>query len=118
MRADHALMCADLPLGFRASSWNRNLEPGEPPRNLVVEPDGNRRLQLGTASPTVRNRNLEPIDGTPVEPHVFELVFFPAAGPSSAAPERSISGEGDPPRRGLVVSISGEGPPPYPNPLQ
>ena len=25
--------------GFRTRSWNRNLEPGEPPRNLVVEPE-------------------------------------------------------------------------------
>ena len=33
----------------------------------------------------------------------------PAPDPPPAAPERSISGEGDPPRRGLAAPISGEG---------
>ena len=55
--------CQDrLPPGFRARSWNRNLEPGEPPQNLDVEPEP--AVTTGNLGPTVRNRNLEPIHGT------------------------------------------------------
>ena len=57
------MCCCDcLPPGFRARSWNRNLEPGEPPQNLDVEPEP--AVTTGNLGPTVRNRNLEPIHGT------------------------------------------------------
>ena len=38
--------------------WNRNLEPGELPQNLVVEPEPP-RLQLGTSVPPIRDIRLD-----------------------------------------------------------
>ena len=51
-----------------------NLEPGEPPRNLDVEPEP--AVTTGNLGPTVRNRNLEPIHGTCVEPQHIIVIFL------------------------------------------